>query len=212
MRGRLTRRSMNKAVVCIAGAHRSGTSMLTRLLHRCGLYLGPESDLMPAAEDNPDGFWEHLRFVRLNDELLNAVGAAWDLPPRDKQAFAGHELQPMRIKARLLIEEFTEHPVWGWKDPRNCLTLPFWQSLLPDLRTVIIVRNPLEVAYSMNKRNGTSYALGLRLWEIYNRRLLAETDPQKRVLTSYAAFFEDPRAELRKIANFSRVKEQRRFR
>ena len=37
--------------------------MLTRLLHRCGLDLGPESDLMPAAADNPDGFWENLRFV-----------------------------------------------------------------------------------------------------------------------------------------------------
>ncbi len=194
---------MNKAVVCIAGAHRSGTSMLTRLLHRCGLYLGAESDLMPAAEDNPDGFWEHLRFVRLNDEILNAVGAAWDLPPREKERFAAPDLQPMRIKARLLLEEFAGHPIWVWKDPRNSLTLPFWQSLLPELKTVIIVRNPLEVAYSMNKRNGTSYALGLRLWEIYNRRLFAETDPEKRLLTSYAAFFEDPANELRRITNFA---------
>jgi hypothetical protein len=37
--------------------------MLTRLLHSCGLYLGPESALMPAQADNPDGFWEHLGFV-----------------------------------------------------------------------------------------------------------------------------------------------------
>ena len=151
--------------------------MLTRLLHRSGLDLGPESDLMPAAADNPDGFWENLRFVRLNDEILNAVGAAWDLPPWQEETFAGADLQPMRAKAQLLIERFPDKPVWGWKDPRNCLTLPFWQSLLPGLRTIVIVRNPLEVAYSMHKRNGTSYALGLRLWEIYNRRLLAETRP-----------------------------------
>ena len=64
-------------------------------------------------------------------------------------------------------------------------------------------RNPLEVAYSMHKRNGTSYALGLRLWEIYNRRLLADTDPQKRIVTHYAAFFADPEGELRKIATFA---------
>ena len=44
--------------ICIAGAHRSGTSMVMRLLHECGLYLGAESDLMPAQADNPDGFWE----------------------------------------------------------------------------------------------------------------------------------------------------------
>jgi hypothetical protein len=36
--------------VCIAGAHRR-TSMLTRLLQR-GLYLGPESELMPAQINN----------------------------------------------------------------------------------------------------------------------------------------------------------------
>jgi hypothetical protein len=57
--------------ICIAGAHRSGTSMLTRLLHRCGLFLSPKNALMPPRADNPDGFWEHLGFVALNDELLS---------------------------------------------------------------------------------------------------------------------------------------------
>ena len=108
----------------------------------------------------------------------------------------------MRAKAQLLTEDFAGRPIWGWKDPRNSLTLRFWQSLLPNLKTVIIFRNPLEVAYSMHKRNGTSYALGLRLWEIYNRRLLADTDSHTRVLTNYAAFFTDPRNELRRIVDF----------
>ena len=64
---------MNQNAICIAGAHRSGTSMLTRLLHRCGLYLGEEKDMMPAAADNPDGFWENVRFVKINDEILNVL-------------------------------------------------------------------------------------------------------------------------------------------
>jgi O-antigen biosynthesis protein len=194
---------MNRDVICIAGAHRSGTSMLTRLLQQCGLDLGAESDLMPAAADNPDGFWEHLRFVQLNDELLNAVGAAWDLPPWEEEAFDKANLQPIHAKARLLLERFEDKPVWGWKDPRSCLTLPFWRSLLPGLKTIIIFRNPLEAAYSLQKRNGTSYALGLRLWEIYNRRLLADTDPDERIITHYQAFFEDPEAELQKLAAFA---------
>ncbi len=194
---------MNQRAICIAGAHRSGTSMLTRLLHRCGLDLGPESDLMPAAADNPDGFWENLRFVQLNDEILNGVGAAWDLPPWQEETFNRASLQPMRAKAQLLIEPFRDKPVWGWKDPRNCLTLPFWRSLLPGFKTIVMVRNPLEVAYSMHKRNGTSYALGLRLWEIYNRRLLAETRANERVIVHYQAFFEQPEAELQKAAIFA---------
>ena len=194
---------MNQNAICIAGAHRSGTSMLTRLLHRSGLDLGPENNLMPAAADNPDGFWENLSFVRLNDEILNAIGAAWDLPPWQKETFKGASLQPMRAKAQLLIESFQDKPVWGWKDPRNSLTLPFWRSLLPGLKTIIMIRNPLEVAYSMHQRNGTSYALGLRLWEIYNRRLLAETHPDNRVIVRYQTFFEEPEAELQKAATFA---------
>ena len=177
--------------------------MLTRLLHRCGLELGEEKDLMPAASDNPDGFWEHLRFVALNDEILNAVGAAWDLPPWEEESFAGQELSPLRLKAQLLVNDFRDQSVWGWKDPRNCLTMRFWQSLLPDLKTVIIVRNPLEAAYSMNKRNGVSYALGLRLWEIYNRRLLKTTDPANRLIVHYQTFFDQPKPELEKIAAFA---------
>ena len=76
--------------------------MLTRLLHACGLYLGPKDELMPAQADNPDGFWEHLGFVALNDELLNALGGAWDLPPKRDENFAHARLDPLRMKARLL--------------------------------------------------------------------------------------------------------------
>jgi len=73
--------------------------MLTRLLHACGLYLGPESALMPPQADNPEGFWEHLGFVAINDELLNGLGGAWDLPPRIDENFKDSRLDPLRMKA-----------------------------------------------------------------------------------------------------------------
>ncbi|MGH7983771.1 MAG: glycosyltransferase [Candidatus Udaeobacter sp.] len=188
--------------ICIAGAHRSGTSMLTRLLHACGLYLGPESALMPPQADNPEGFWEHLGFVAVNDELLNELGGAWDLPPKADENFSDPRLDPLRMKAQLLIEGFDSTDVWGWKDPRNSLVLPFWQNLLPGLKTLIMVRNPLEVAYSMRERNGISYSFGLRLWEIYNRRLIEAATAQQQLVTHYDLFFEDPESELRRIAHF----------
>ena len=192
-----------RRAICLAGAHRSGTSMLTRLLHACGLYLGSKDALMPPQADNPDGFWEHLGFVALNDELLDALGGAWDLPPKADESFANApRIDSLRMKARLLIEGLGSADVWGWKDPRNSLTLPFWQDLVPELKTLIIVRNPLEVAYSMRKRNGTSYAFGLRLWEIYNRRLLEAASKQERLVTHYDLFFENPEQELKRIAKF----------
>ena len=177
--------------------------MLTRLLHACGLYLGPENALMPAQADNPEGFWEHLGFVGLNDELLNELGGAWDLPPKADEDFTHERFDHLRLKAQMLIEGFASASVWGWKDPRNSLTLPFWQNLLPGLKVLIIVRNPLEVAYSMRERNGTSYSFGLRLWEIYNRRLIQRANAQERLVTHYDLFFENAEAELRRIANFT---------
>jgi GT2 family glycosyltransferase/glycosyltransferase involved in cell wall biosynthesis len=191
-----------QTAICIAGAHRSGTSMLTRLLHACGLYLGPESALMPPQADNPEGFWEHLGFVAVNDELLNELGGAWDLPPKADENFSDPRLDPLRMKARLLIEGFNSATVWGWKDPRNSLTLPFWHDVLPGLKTLIIVRNPLEAAHSMRERNGTSYSFGLRLWEIYNQRLIETTNEQDRLVTHYDLFFENAETELLRIAHF----------
>jgi GT2 family glycosyltransferase/glycosyltransferase involved in cell wall biosynthesis len=176
--------------------------MLTRLLHACGLYLGPKTELMPAQADNPDGFWEHLGFVALNDELLNELGGAWDLPPKQDEDFAHARLDPLRMKARLLIERFKSAGPWGWKDPRNSLTLPFWQNLLPGMKTLIMVRNPLEVAHSMKERNGTSYSFGLRLWEIYNQRVIETAREQDRLVTRYDLFFENPEMELRRIVHF----------
>ena len=61
--------------ICIAGAHRSGTSMLARLLHACGLYLGPKDALMPPQADNPDGFWELGRPVGIENTAAEmAIG------------------------------------------------------------------------------------------------------------------------------------------
>jgi GT2 family glycosyltransferase/glycosyltransferase involved in cell wall biosynthesis len=195
--------AQSRTAICIAGAHRSGTSMLTRLLHACGLYLGPKEDLMPPQADNPDGFWEHLGFVALNDELLSQLGGAWDLPPKPDEDFKHPRLEPLRMKARMLIERFDSHTLWGWKDPRNSLTLPFWLQLLPGLKTIIMVRNPLEAAHSMRERNGTSYSFGLRLWEIYNRRLIdTANDDHHRLVTHYDLFFENPETELRRITRF----------
>ena len=181
--------------------------MITRLLHRCGLELGSESDLMPPQADNPEGFWEHLGFVALNDKLLAALGGAWDLPPRPDENFTGPTLNPLRLKAGLLIEGFAAANVWGWKDPRNSLTLRFWQDLLPGLRTLIVVRNPLEVAHSMRERNVTSYSFALRLWEIYNRRLIEAASEKDRLVTRYDAFFEDTESELRRILQFAGLKD-----
>ena len=81
------------------------------------------------------------------------------------------------VRARLLIQQFDTQTFWAWKDPRTALTMPFWRQLLPGLKVVVCVRNPLEVAHSLSQRGMSSLAFGLRLWQTYYERLLAAVPP-----------------------------------
>ena len=63
--------------------------------------------------------------------------------------------------------------VWGFKDPRTLITLPFWLAALRQPLLVATFRHPVPVARSLEARNGTSIDAGLALWSVYNERLLA---------------------------------------
>lgn len=188
--------------VAIVGMHRSGTSMVAKLLKQAGLNLGPENDLMPAAPENPEGFFEHLELVQLNEEVLNEAGAGWDCPPPDNVSWDDAAFDPLRERARALAAPLAESSPWGWKDPRTSITLPFWRTALGPIRTIVVVRNPLEVITSLHRRNGFSIALSLTLWRIYAERILRDTSPADRLVTHYDAYFLEPGRELDRMAPF----------
>jgi glycosyltransferase involved in cell wall biosynthesis len=191
--------------VCIIGMHRSGTSMVANLLRRCGLYLGNEGDLIPATADNLDGHWEHVKFVEINDGILNELGGGWDHPPSVPEGWNDERLLYLKAKAEALLQEFSSAEPWGWKDPRSSLTLPLWTSLLPEIKVVICLRNPLEVAVSMRRRGLSSYSLSLLLWKTYNQRILESVPPQNRIITRYENYFSDPKKELGRVLRFLNI-------
>ena len=190
--------------ICIAGMHRSGTSATAQLLHRCGVYLGDEDVLMEAAPDNPDGFWEDTRFVALNDAILGAFGGAWDYPPSLGHGWTEDErLNSARRDAEALLADCgKQSAVWGWKDPRNSLTFPFWQRYFPDLKVVFCLRNPLAVAHSLFARSHHSYVFGLNMWYRYNRAFFDAVPPDQRIVTAYDAYFGGAPAELARVLAF----------
>jgi len=188
------------APICITGMHRSGTSMVAQMLHLCGLNLGPEKELSFSFASNPDGHWEHPGIRTLNDEILNEFGGGWDWPPAWPAGWAtSPRLQELRSKAGEILEGFRGHDCWGWKDPRSSLTLPFWKALLPEMKFVICLRNPLEVAMSLQARGMSSYQFGLALWKAYYRCIIDATSPDERIVTHYESYFPDPTAELRRV-------------
>ena len=105
----------------------------------------------------------------------------------------------VRQRATALAKRFESHEPWGWKDPLNSLTLSFWGSLLDDFKVVLCLRNPLEVAVSLENREACSRALSLELWKVYNERIVAGTTPDQRIVTHFDAYFASPRAEVRRL-------------
>jgi GT2 family glycosyltransferase len=186
--------------VAIVGMHRSGTSMVAHMLSEAALYLGPRHDLFPASRDNLDGYWEHIGFHRVNESVLAELGGGWDSPPPVPERWRDDaRLRPFADEAKRLIGEFDGKDPWGWKDPRTSLTLALWRDLIPNLRVVLCVRNPLEVALSLNRRGMSSYSTGLALWRTYNERILDASSEEHLIVTDYSAYFARPRVELGRI-------------
>jgi hypothetical protein len=176
--------------------------MVARMIHTCGVYFGPECILAQSSPDNERGFWENVDFVTLNDALLQELGGAWDTPPPPPETWNIAGLDPLRDGALDLISRLSGLKQWGWKDPRNSLTLSFWRQLIPKIKVVICLRNPLEVIQSLVRRGSTADDSLLELWLTYNQELMAAVPPEDRVITHYATYFRDPRRELRRVLGF----------
>jgi len=174
--------------------------MVAEAFSRCGVFVGERDGLLPPSPNNERGHWELAAFVDLNDELLARLGGAWDVLPELRSGWERKpELEELRTRALELVAALAGREPWAWKDPRNSVTLPFWRTVVPDLRIVVCVRHPVEVAESLTKRGSSSRRFGLDLWLAYNRRLLADSSSGERVVTHYSAYFHDARAELERI-------------
>ena len=195
--------SPNDGPVCIIGMHRSGTSMVANLLRRHGLSLGPDERLLGVSESNQVGHFEHTGFVEINEALLKQLGGSWDNPPRLQSGWEQDPgLDDLTRKARWLTEDFATYNNWGWKDPRTTLLLPFWRRIIPNLRYVICIRNPLEVASSLAQRDGQSIPAAAHLWRQYTRHGILNTEGYPRILTFYEDYFCRPAQEINRVADF----------
>ena len=147
--------------VIVVGMHRSGTTILSRLLNQAGQFSGWLKD------SNNESYF----FIALNEWVLNYAGGRWDNPapidwileqPDAQSAIAEHLEKCLRslcslafsgrhgLLRRALAGEF---PVpWGWKDPRNAVTLPIWLRLFPNAKVLHITRHGVDVAASLRTR------------------------------------------------------------
>ena len=194
--------------ILICGMHRSGTSLIAQMLFACGLYLGEESTLMKAhTEENPTGYWEYNEIVNFSEELITRLQGSWsnpnpfknpawllDINLKEEQQLAVEILRPLIKSGR----------IWGWKDPRLTITLPFWKTIFPKFKLIICLRNPLEVAFSLSKRlNGhVDYDPGLKLWQDYHEILLRDWAGLDSIVVHYKTMLLEPKKVLNRICKF----------
>ena len=185
---------MNSApLVTVLGMHRSGTSALAGLLTRLGLHAGAARELLPAAADNPRGFFERADVVDLNDRLLRT---------RAMQVL-GERLRAEGCDTAALLDGFgwllgafasgdgatddTQHaddigaclealaagagsaPGLVLKDPRLSLTFPAWHRQAAHSVVLIGLRTPAAVIDSLARRDHIPTALGAFLWTRLDR-------------------------------------------
>jgi hypothetical protein len=193
-------------IVCVLGMHRSGTSVTTRVLNLLGLYLGPDEAMVQSHPNNPKGLYEHRELMLLNQGVLRVVGGMWKEPPSLSEGWERDAaLDPLREQARDVIgRTFDGQSLWGWKDPRTCLLLPFWQSVLPEMQYVICVRNPVDVAQSLEQRNDLELSHGFDLWLRYVVDSIVATAGKPRMFVFYEDYFEDWHRPARRLADFIR--------
>lgn len=152
---------IRRSPIIIIGMHRSGTSMIARILEELGLFVGKKKE----------SHLEALFFLNLNDWLLNQSGGAWDNPGHIRRLLSCGEVRALvmewirylmktpRVVSYLGWGKYLRYRTpanldipWGWKDPRNTYTLPLWLDLFPNAKIIHIYRNGIDVANSLKVR------------------------------------------------------------
>jgi hypothetical protein len=130
--------------------HRSGTSLVAKVLEKADIFMGVIKDHN----------YEAMHFLSLNQQTLWAAQANWISPivpdPIYWKAMPAETLfhEHFRTYGRwkqLILS--IQSPTWGWKDPRNTFTLPMWLSIFPTAKVIHVIRNEDDVAKSLAQRN-----------------------------------------------------------
>ncbi|WP_291841585.1 glycosyltransferase [Maricaulis sp.] len=104
-----------------------------------------------------------------------------------------------------MADEFGDAPLIAVKDPRVCRFADYWLDLLEDdgfaTRSVIILRNPVEVARSLETRDRLGVQRGLMLWLRHVLDAEFATRGRVRSFMTYASLLKDWRGVVDRLSN-----------
>ncbi|MEP0391109.1 MAG: hypothetical protein ABJ205_12085 [Erythrobacter sp.] len=141
----------------LLGMHRSYTSLVSRWLLDCGMNMGQE--FLPEGVGNSDGHFEDIDFFDLHraalrqaqlpdNGMVDLSSPHFDEAGYDKLAFSGSILDRA---TELTVRRKNSRLPFGWKEPRTCLFLPFYEKAL-DPFSIVLFRPYQEVVSSLVAR------------------------------------------------------------
>lgn len=187
-------------LVFLAGLHRSGTTLLARLLAAHPEISGFSGTGVPADEG------QHLQDVYPPASVYGGPGRFGFAPESHVT-----EASPLvsEENARAIFEQWSAHwdlarPVLLEKSPPNLLKTRFLQALYPGSAFVVIVRHPIPVSIPTARWRGTRrYDQMLEHWLRCHALFEADRDHLERVhVLQYEELVRDPAGTLRATFEF----------
>lgn len=190
--------------VFVLGMHRSGTSLLTGLLVE-GMGYNPGGPLIEPRKFNEKGYYELVPLVTQDLKWLDQQQVDYIRSPHQfditKTAAADHPLQEDGLEALFFLNRNIPIP-YIVKAPTLCLTLPLWISFLSTKPAVVLTfRDPMDVAYSLERRERQPLRHGFRAWITYNQRAVQHTQGLCVVTTSHKHILQDPIQEVTRLSS-----------
>jgi hypothetical protein len=143
----------------IIGMHRSGTTMISKILENLGIFMGVKKEINNEA----------VFFIKINDWIMEQFNASWDQPynmnylsynniAQIKKAITRplkdiRAIEFLGLKYYLKFRDIRKlNFPWGWKDPRTTFTIDIWKEIFPKAKILHIYRNPIDISESLRKR------------------------------------------------------------
>jgi hypothetical protein len=196
-----------RPIALVLGMHRSGTSLCSQILSLLGVDMTEEIGI---GAGNEAGHWERLPIVEFHDRILGMFNRGYYGPLHDLPLPPGWWAQPQITEIRREIAAYVKERLgdapFGFKDPRTLRLLPLWHHILDDVKLapklVLCLRNPAQVARSLNARDGLDLRAGEYRWLVYMTDFFRHVGDVEFCTIEYEQWFSDPRANADKLAEF----------
>jgi len=209
----ISRAIQRRPIILVVGMHRSGTSLCSHLLSALGVDMAdniPGPGATSPVPSNPRGHWERWEIVEFHDRILGLFNRGYSGGFHDFALPVAWWADPRVVEIRREILAFLEKRMgnvyFGFKDPRTVRLMPVWHQIFKELKlapkVVLCLRNPAQIARSLNARDGLDPEIGEYRWLVHMIDFFRYSSNLDFCTVEYEEWFNNPLANIEKLQKF----------